>query len=484
MLHVWMLRLACHVLVYISPPPVEEVLIPGPAALRAVVEANQPNGVTAADPNAWDSLMEGLALRATIDREACKAPELQEVHGGNLMEEEVAGFCFPYHGPRVPAEIIAMRQQAARLLLVRYEQSGLFDKLREVGDRRRTVRPIDDKDDRPLAALAAAPLSECRALGCVCAFRMMTAAEAGRDDEFLDAMRSCLAISRVLSHQPRVMECLISRAIEHICHGVLAVRLAQHPDEAFLQRCERVLSEQSSGVSPGYLMRSEGVIALDTIGWLFTPDRAATAKQYLPWHFEIRVESVLNRGTHQSNRAVVEKLIDKCVAVAEQTPHLRTNVDIITVLDAASHHVQMACSSMVVAAYWFDETRARRAGLKIMVALERFHAARGGYPEKLEMLVPDFFNQVPVDPWTGRPFTYRRFTPAERSVNRGYMLYCAGKDGKDNGGIEPDRSKGKTQSSVGVDLIINNALYDLIAKPTSSPNQPERERPETPDPER
>lgn len=46
--------------------------------------------------------------------------------------------------------------------------------------------------------------------------------------------------------------------------------------------------------------------------------------------------------------------------------------------------------------------------IAIAVALERARITRGGYPDALEELVPEFLRAVPVHPSTGEPYPYRR----------------------------------------------------------------------------
>lgn len=67
--------------------------------------------------------------------------------------------------------------------------------------------------------------------------------------------------------------------------------------------------------------------------------------------------------------------------------------------------------------------RAFRTGLAC-----RIHKGRTGqYPESLEALVPALLNDVPIDPFTGRPLVYRR-------EGEGFIVYSLGSNLKDDGG--------------------------------------------------
>ena len=66
---------------------------------------------------------------------------------------------------------------------------------------------------------------------------------------------------------------------------------------------------------------------------------------------------------------------------------------------------------------------ANRAGL----ACRLYKSRMGRYPDSLEALVPDFLAGIPVDPFTGKPFVYRR-------EGEGFIVYSLGSNQKDDGG--------------------------------------------------
>jgi hypothetical protein len=68
------------------------------------------------------------------------------------------------------------------------------------------------------------------------------------------------------------------------------------------------------------------------------------------------------------------------------------------------------------------------------IAIERYRLAKGRLPQRLEELVPEYLEAVPIDPFDDRPIRYKRTEP-------GYVIYIVGEDGKDNGGTERDRDK-------------------------------------------
>ena len=76
---------------------------------------------------------------------------------------------------------------------------------------------------------------------------------------------------------------------------------------------------------------------------------------------------------------------------------------------------------------------------RVACALERYQLAHGGYPENLDVLVPQFIDTLPHDVIGGQPLPYRR-TDAGK-----YLLYSVGWNETDDGGTpgpESDLTKG------------------------------------------
>lgn len=67
--------------------------------------------------------------------------------------------------------------------------------------------------------------------------------------------------------------------------------------------------------------------------------------------------------------------------------------------------------------------------LRIEAALRRCKAARKEWPPSLAALVPEFIDNVPVDPFSGAPFVYRR-------AGESCSFYSVGPDAKDDAGKE------------------------------------------------
>ncbi|MCR9119854.1 MAG: general secretion pathway protein GspG, partial [bacterium] len=62
------------------------------------------------------------------------------------------------------------------------------------------------------------------------------------------------------------------------------------------------------------------------------------------------------------------------------------------------------------------------------LAIELYRREHGKLPAELSDLVPDFLDEVPIDPFTGDPLIYRVDEDA-------IVIYSVGRNGVDDGGV-------------------------------------------------
>jgi hypothetical protein len=81
------------------------------------------------------------------------------------------------------------------------------------------------------------------------------------------------------------------------------------------------------------------------------------------------------------------------------------------------------------------EADARHRVVRVALAMHRYRAAGGRFPDKLEDLTPEFIIAVPRDPFDGKPIKLKR-------TDGGLVVYSIGPDMTDQGGSTPfDRDK-------------------------------------------
>lgn len=76
--------------------------------------------------------------------------------------------------------------------------------------------------------------------------------------------------------------------------------------------------------------------------------------------------------------------------------------------------------------------RARLRMLTCSLAIRLYELEHGAPPSELSELTPDFLDDLPLDPFNGEPFVYRR-------SDKGFQIYSVGPDGRDDGGQNPRR---------------------------------------------
>jgi hypothetical protein len=82
------------------------------------------------------------------------------------------------------------------------------------------------------------------------------------------------------------------------------------------------------------------------------------------------------------------------------------------------------------------EVMAQLDAAHVALAIERHRRATGKLPDSLDDLVPKFLDNIPTDPFDGKPLKYKNLDP-------GFVIYSIGADRQDDGGKErgPERKR-------------------------------------------
>ena len=87
----------------------------------------------------------------------------------------------------------------------------------------------------------------------------------------------------------------------------------------------------------------------------------------------------------------------------------------------------------------FVRALSRRDAAVIGLACELYRSRHGRYPANLAALAPEFLDKLPPDPFTGKPFVYRRKGEGDAAS---FIVYSVGENLTDDGGFDK-RSSGK-----------------------------------------
>ena len=81
--------------------------------------------------------------------------------------------------------------------------------------------------------------------------------------------------------------------------------------------------------------------------------------------------------------------------------------------------------------FWRTQQMAQLEGLRCLVAVRLYESEHGIYPNSLDALVPEYLNEIPMDPLHDKGFVYE-------SLGNDFRLYGLGLNGIDDGGKSGD----------------------------------------------
>ncbi len=105
-----------------------------------------------------------------------------------------------------------------------------------------------------------------------------------------------------------------------------------------------------------------------------------------------------------------------------------------------SHHALFIHASLQVYDKLYEmvaEDEAQVDICRVGLALKLFQQKNGTYPETLDKLTPEFLENIPVDPFTGKALIYRQ-------ADAGFILYSSGPNQRDDNGVPKPTGKNAT----------------------------------------
>ncbi|MBX3362876.1 MAG: type II secretion system protein GspG, partial [Phycisphaeraceae bacterium] len=443
--------------------------------LQALATAYQPEGTRPSDPNAFDVLMKLSLLRTEADHAVWLArgspsfgmyPDYQMIYA-----PERVGDLGELHAVRLRE--IQEGEAVARMLLEKQRELGVPETLAILASTRRYVPGYDIPPGQPLFLIPLKHLGDSRQLAMACLSRMRLAAEDRDLAAFSSAMEGSLALARVLRLEPNLISHLVSYHIEMETHGQIRLALASSPDAEWLDAISDILERQRSSVPHEFWIRSEALTSHNLICHFFNEPHHARFGRWSRSVRQLRMSLFIGDtmrqpsrlGTYYENRKILREQEERFREVAstplrERGPHDSASTSLIPAWYCINTDPTETLDQSAV-------LQADRDGLDIMIALERFRLAEGEYPDSLERIVPAYMEALPLDPWSGVPYVYRRPGDSDHCAPAGYVLYSIGSDQVDNGGRPPPARRAKSQNivmgaakkrdCVGLDWIINSA---------------------------
>ena len=95
---------------------------------------------------------------------------------------------------------------------------------------------------------------------------------------------------------------------------------------------------------------------------------------------------------------------------------------------------QLTAPGLLRATEAFDRLEARAQNARQAIVLKRYKQEHGQYPDQLQQILSETFKELPLDPYNGEPFHYRK-------EGDGFLLYSVGANRVDDGGQVPQSAR-------------------------------------------
>ncbi len=378
------------------------------------------------------------------------------------------------------------RRSASRRLVDMHRASGTFALQAALGGHTMFVRPIPDG---PLLDFSVGEIGACRAMTRIGAARMYIAHEARDETELVAAVRDSLAVSQPLAYQSTILDRLYLIASRQFLLGELRRELVDAPTSADSTRSLLALVDRYSVYPPLDLaLTGERLACLDTIARSYTDDGAGGGNLIIAEYDKLRSKPFLSKlPTDDLERSL--RLLGAFMKLG--VPRKRDSIaSCNSVFESANAWLKLAPAERAKSRSnpnsWDDNLREKREwvvgacmpdfrkiarsidcdkinidGTRLMLAIELFKAESGEYPATLTDLAPAYLPAIPSDPFTAKPYIYRRLKPGEDPTPdqyRPYLLYSTGFDAYDNNAkTHPDGFfiPADPDCKPGYDIVIN-----------------------------
>lgn len=254
-------------------------------------------------------------------------------------------------------------------------------------------------------------------------------------------LRALFQVSQMVDGKRGLISMLVNIAIVSIAQTQTERCINSNALEAdSLQRIEASLNAQQTHTLMRDAYVAERVLFLDAVKWMKSSPANLTNADYgtrlirhLPGASAMQCIDALrfyadfiDAVTTPTGAAL--KRIDSIVRQSEQ-------------LSGFSLYLSIVAPSLRRAAELWVRSEGMQRALLTAIACERYRLKHGKWPEKLDALVPDYFDAVPLDPFDEKPIRFAR-------IPEGTKVWSIGEDFVDNGGdvrrLDPDPKKRPT----------------------------------------
>jgi hypothetical protein len=320
--------------------------------------------------------------------------------------------------------------------------------LREAARRPHSVFPIHYDE----VAQALLPyLSTLKSVTLVSRLRAAVLLQANRPAEALEEVRLIIKLADAFKQDPLIISKLVRLSILRQATDVVWEGTERHvwADDQ-LRELGTLLSSVDVIAEYPRMVRGERAFANDFIRSVMSPVRPELGT--VPWEGEALAAAYrrLPSGWLYQNQVRINRLYDERVLPlvdVERRQVLAANRDTDDLPELKKNSPYTMLARMLFPAVNKAATQVGRSQTlvdlaTVSCALERFHLAKGHYPERLDELVPNLLRKIPSDVMDGAPLRYRN------EGTNSFVVYSVGGNRTDDHGEVRFRGKSETQIDI------------------------------------
>ena len=316
-------------------------------------------------------------------------------------------------------------------------------------------------------------LTETREIAEIARFDVLLRIHERDIDGALDSCRAMLNAGRGNDPTFALLQMLIRQSIQSRCLDVVERTLAQgQASEASLHTLQSLLEDEMAQPLLLQGIRGERASSYGAVEFLFkTNPSGMPFKASMQMALESEtdplrkisalVQAPFNNSPEANQAMILQSMTD--VIEALNLPET-DQASAIAKANALGKNVsqptiaRLLLPAMIKIRIAFLRSQARLRSVVAAIAAERYRLKQGGWPEKLEALVPAELKQVGLDPFTGQPLIMKRLAD-------GLVIYSVGENRTDDGGQVGIRAQNGPPLDVGFRLWDPNQRRQPPAEP-------------------
>ncbi len=302
-------------------------------------------------------------------------------------------------------------------------------------------------------------LGSLRSLVKVLSMAAVIDAQYGRMDEAYRKIMLAFKAAKVCRNEPSLISTLVTLACTEFANkGLVGVIKCGKPNEKQTVELNKLLADTNYEGSMVNSLKGERAVGLSGFNNPYYDDRSFVAVIYgnfissydnpEPDRYKLQALISLARPLIYADGVIYTQVMSKYLAILEKRDGnvKQQQMAFSAVSNSIPRYAMTAlilCPVYSTGALKLDSTRARTALTQILLAAQRYKASNGQYPETMAQVRSAGIADIPMDPFSGKEFIYRR-------TAKGFTVYSIGEDFKDDGGRPVD----KRQSNKGGDIVL------------------------------